>query len=654
MRPNKKPRFRPLPLAVLCSLVFSGHGSAAPGGTNVASRTNESGARILGVTGYKQDEYFPAPHETQLKTRIEFGHATPSPQGDASLISQVKVQTWQITGEPDLIIETPECNYNSAAKLINSPGPLTMRTADGRFFIEGQGFTLFQTNSLLFISNRVHTIIHPALVDAAEAARATQNSGPSKPSEIEVFADHFRYSHESGVGLYENNVRVTGTNLAMTCGNAEVHVPSELRALQSIRATENVVMDYDMGDSDIRKIHATGDNALYLATNGTTTITGHPTWRADQREGHGDTLALDMTNKIFRVISNAFLKVPTQSLGENSFLPQTDSASAADALEATNRFVEVYCDHYLFETNFASFGDQVRVVQTSNDQPVGAMTSSKMFLYFSGTNQLQEMVAEQNVVIEASTNNFKADKAVYTGTNHLLALTGNPSWHSGDRDGNGDLLQVNVQNQEMFVFTNAFMHLPANQLGQSLSLVSNSRTNSPALSHSTNSLPLSAIPRSTNSTALQYAEITSEQYSVTTNSALFNGTVRVTHPRMDWACDRLNVESASAQARDIKMTAEHAVDFHLVDDQGRSVHGTCDKAVYTYKIASGTTNSTVTLTEHPVLESPEGTVTNSIIILDLVSQVISTPGKYRLYGHAASAGTNVLKVFKTPAKPRKR
>ena len=42
---------------------------------------------------------------------------------------------------------------------VYSDGRLEAQSGDGRFFFEGQGFLLQQTNSTLTISNRVHTII---------------------------------------------------------------------------------------------------------------------------------------------------------------------------------------------------------------------------------------------------------------------------------------------------------------------------------------------------------------------------------------------------------------------------------------------------------------------------------------------------------------
>src|SRR5436190_1923979 len=87
------------------------------------------------------------------------------------------------------------------------------------------------------------TLSYPASL-AVNGASPT-SVGPMQ-KELEVRANRFRYTSESGVGIYDGDVQVSGTNLALSCGSAEVRVPTALRGLESIRATQNVVMDYDL------------------------------------------------------------------------------------------------------------------------------------------------------------------------------------------------------------------------------------------------------------------------------------------------------------------------------------------------------------------------------------------------------------------------
>src|SRR5438874_718397 len=68
-----KPRFV-ASLLIVGLISSSTTAPAAPSG--VSSKTNESAGRIIEAS-LKKDEYFPPPHETQRKSRIEFARATP-------------------------------------------------------------------------------------------------------------------------------------------------------------------------------------------------------------------------------------------------------------------------------------------------------------------------------------------------------------------------------------------------------------------------------------------------------------------------------------------------------------------------------------------------------------------------------------------------
>ena len=174
----------------------------------------------------------------------------------------------------------------------------------------------------------------------------------------------------------------------------------------------------------------TGERAFYSADTDLIQLTGQPTWRVEQRDGSGDELVFDRTNKVFRANGHARLKMPAQSMGASGFLSQPGPASAT-SLPPTNQFVEVLCDNYELRTNLAVFREQVRVSDRLGDQLQGEMTCGLMTLTFAGTNELQKMVAEHQVVIAQEDKQFTAEKAEYTGTNGVLDLTGNPAWRAG-------------------------------------------------------------------------------------------------------------------------------------------------------------------------------------------------------------------------------
>ena len=175
------------------------------------------------------------------------------------------------------------------------------------------------------------------------------------------------------------------------------------------------------------------------------------------------------------------------------------------------------------------------------------MTCGLMTLTFSGTNELQKMVAEHQVVIAQEDRQFTAEKAEYTGTNGLLDLTGNPAWRAGLREGKGDLVRVNLAREEMLVSGNAFMKLPAAELGQSAFTALGKPK-----------------PGESKATTNEFAEIYSQEYFLTPESALFRGGVRIEHPQMKWTCEEITMLSPPELGKAGRMLiAEPAVVFDV-------------------------------------------------------------------------------------------
>ena len=572
-----------------------------------------------GGQGFKSSEYYDPPHETQMKSMLEGAQAQLQSEGRL-LVTRAQYRTFRVNGEGELAVEAPECLYDKDQGSISSPGPLQVQTADGKFSIEGEGFLYQQTNSILLVSNRVHTIIYPKLVGPPSATLLTNAPGGAAPG-IDIFSDWFEYAQQSGLGVYRGNVRVAGTNLAATASRLTILLPAAERQLQSLTAEQNVIVDYE-------KIHATGEQAFYSADTGLIQLAGppEPTWRIEDREGSGDKLVYDRTNGIFRASGHARLKMHDQSMGVSGFLSRHESASVT-ALPPTNQFVEILCDDYEIRTNLAVFRNQVRVSDRLGDELRGEMSCSLMTLTFSGTNELQKMVAERQVVIAQADRQFTADTAEYTGTNGLLELTGNPAWRAGPRTGKGDRVRANLAREEMLVRGNAFMRLPAAELGQSAATVLGKPT-----------------PAGSKGTTNEFAEIFSEEYFLTPDSGLFRGHVRIEHPQIKETCEDLTMLALPELGKDGRMIiAEPAVVFDVVDDQGRSFHGTGRKAGYTHRLTTTVTNDFMELTGNPaVLEATNIVGRNNIITLDLANHTLMAPGKYNLRGTLPAGVTNTF------------
>ena len=578
------------------------------------------------IKDYRVAERYEPPHETQIKSLLEGAKARRIAEG-LWLLTDARVTTFRFTGEPDLLVKTPQCFFNQTSNTASSPGPLHAQMADGSFSIEGVGFQWRQTNSSLIISNQVHTVVRPKMLGPDSNQRGQDMA--AMPQTLEIFSHSFDYTNNPGVAVYREAVRVAGTNLSLTSQELMVDLPMNDRQVRSITAEHNVVIDY----TNANWLHATGDHAVYETGTGLIRVTGNPVWQVDQREGRGDELVVDRTNRIFQANGHAWLKLPDQNAGTFSFL-SASNAQPTGSTGPTNRSIEVTSSTYELRTNSAVFRQNVRVSDLLGDQVRGKMSSGIMQAFFSGSNELQSLVAETNVVISEDEKQMTGGKAVYSATNGWLELTDHPAWKAGTREGNGDLLRVMTQHDEMQVLGNAHLRLAASELGTTEAFGQTS--SSPKKDK--------AGPREA-----QYANINCREYTLRPELGIFEGGVHATHPQMDWVCDRLTVRSLSDNCK--ILLADGGVVFDLTDDRGQKVHGKGDTVYYTNSVTGTITNEMFYLRGNPaVLINTNATVHNSVITLDRRNNLITTPGgDYSITGTAA-ADTNMFKLPKGAVK----
>jgi hypothetical protein len=113
------------------------------------------------TTGHANDfssvEYFEAPHQTTMKSRLSGAEAQPL-AGGLLVIQQLKLETFDSNGVPEIIVKAPHCVYDTVHGVASSPGHLQLETPDGSSHIEGDGFLWLQASKTLYISNNVHSV----------------------------------------------------------------------------------------------------------------------------------------------------------------------------------------------------------------------------------------------------------------------------------------------------------------------------------------------------------------------------------------------------------------------------------------------------------------------------------------------------------------
>ena len=110
------------------------------------------------ATDFTSDEYFESPNDQKVKMRLSGASASPLPAGKLD-ITDLKIETFDLTGKTKEIIRAPECVYSTDDGVASSAGHLELETGDGKMRTTGDGFLWQQSDQSLTISNNVHTVV---------------------------------------------------------------------------------------------------------------------------------------------------------------------------------------------------------------------------------------------------------------------------------------------------------------------------------------------------------------------------------------------------------------------------------------------------------------------------------------------------------------
>ncbi|HXF09431.1 MAG TPA: hypothetical protein VN625_01515 [Desulfuromonadaceae bacterium] len=124
-------------------------------GAGVQAQSTPTGHAPSGFTAI---DYYEAPNQMQMRSRMSGAEAQPM-TGGLLVVKGLKLEMFTTNGETQVVVHAPECVYNTIKHTANSPGRLSLQNGDGKIRIEGTGFQWQQDNSILTISNNVHTTI---------------------------------------------------------------------------------------------------------------------------------------------------------------------------------------------------------------------------------------------------------------------------------------------------------------------------------------------------------------------------------------------------------------------------------------------------------------------------------------------------------------
>lgn len=610
------------PLAVLAAIALSGCGrSPAPAETRPVPTSSAPAPTATNAPGRFEAVTFDK-RSNRKKSFLTSQDVIRLPDG-RPLIVKPRLTMFREDGSVAWIAEPTECVYDEKNKVAFSTNRLHAFTADKRFDIEGVGFQLRLEDSHLFISNQVHTLIRkPAPTNATAATEAP----------LEVFSDQFDY--ETGLAIYRGHVRADDPEGRLTCELLTAHFagqgggPGQTNdtGLETIVAERQVVLEQ-------KELRATGDTAVYTATNNMIAITGHPEWRQGAREGRGDRLLVNRTTRAMNATGHVFMRLPRDPASPMTLFSST-SAAPAKGPGATNQPIEITADQLDYRPGGAVFRGHVQAGDATGKLTCEIMTVS----FVEPGNQVATLVAEQDVVITNLEEGSRAtgERAVFTATNSLVELTGHPRWSAPQQEGQADRLSFDTQARGFTAYEHVAMTLFGSSTNPPVAFL-------PVFSSATNA---TMAPR-------QPTRIFSDRLDFKRGLAAFHGQVRVDDPpgslrcqdlaitfiepgnrikiivadgqvdatqaESQLVCDRLTANYLGAPGLLDNLVAERRVEIFTQQGTNR-IHATGTKAVY------AAANNMMELTGHPVLQTAQSTSSGELLVWDRASGTLRMKG----------------------------
>ena len=535
-------------------------------------------------------EGFQAPTSTddQGRRHVLKGN-TAEPRGkDLYELTEPRVISYNAQDAPEMFIESPRCFYEMKQNFAYSDATLSVRTADGKFGIEGVGWRWSPEAGSLVISNKVVAFVQKAALATnvvGGVAEQAAKSGTNAP--VRITANSFVQQGETA--SFVDNVLVQDGPDTLRCDRLDLQFVKP-GGVQVIEAVGNFVLNQvSHGNASVRS-----GRASYNLKENIIRIAEKPQWESEGRSGVADSFVFNRGEGKLFAEGSVFMKLPLTNVTE-----MAEATATPDRAENTNRFLQIHSDKFRFDeatsNRFANafYEGHVRVIYTD-----ATISADSIDVGFNASNRVQRIVAQNDVVIDSRGNKAFGKRAEYELTEDKIVLTGDPRWELEKASGRSETLVFYPRTKEVFALNKVEMVLPGQSVGGMFSV--NVKTN-----------------ESTAATTPMVVQ--AETFSRATNVAVFHKNVVVADARGRMSCEILTLGiGASNQVE--RILVENSV---RIEQQGFTATGERGD----YNAATGL----VHLTGNPLLISQDTTLRADGFIIDRNANTFSVaPGRYRI------------------------
>ena len=389
----------------------------------------------LEANNFSTSEYFPPPDYTNLQFKLTAAQGRSLP-GDRQLLAQVKLQTFKVTGELELVIDVPECVYDQASRTVGSPGPLRVQSGDGRLRIAGEGFSYRQGESRVVISNRVQATVELPTTNAA---------GP-----LEINSRWFEFDKDQNRGVFHDEVRGGDADFDFNCGRLSVSAATN----QLNTATNRAAFDLIEADGKLEVVGKAGgkqagrrvsaQRGVYHRSEEQLELVGEAKWQLDGQAGRADRLVARQSAGNIEAVGNVALQSSRELLGAAGSFLTTSNAPAARTNAASR--VSLFADHCTFRTNEFMAEGRVRLLDATNQLTCDRLEARQ------GPPQTAEKIAiaTGHVIVARAGGSIVADRAEFKEADGELVFTGDPRWRIEQNTGVAQRLIIRTRRGEVF------------------------------------------------------------------------------------------------------------------------------------------------------------------------------------------------------------
>lgn len=556
---------------------------------------------VLGIWGWAQDAMPEGPtrrfafpvldRQTLRRKALVRGDAARPLAREVYEIEGMRLEFFGADDRTNLVVTAPRCVCRLKEERVNSSERMEVGSPDGRFRLQGNGFSWVETDGLV-VSNLVEAVVRKDLLREREGRVV---SGAGAGESLEIRSDRFRY--RAGLASFEDNVRVQDRE-------GEIH-SSELRLVLEAGAEGDVPTDVNGGlreklrvveaVGDVRvdspELAASADRAVYEVAGERLELLGNPAWHAGGREGRAEHVEILRLRRELRASGGVQMRTPAEGFFADEELLTGGARARADA--AAPRWLDIRSEAFALRpapgrTNVQEgvFERQVRVEEEGKgsldcgrltiEYEAGARVHGEGASADSGGSAVvvRTAVAEQEVVLVQGSNRVASARGVYAAETRRLEMTGGVEWWLGGREGRSDHLVLDGAERTSVATGEVRMRLPAEALASASAVLAG------RLGKTEEEAEAMATSGPVEVRCQEFAYRASRE-GTGLAEAVYRGGVEVRSPSgMQLTCQELRVWVDPDSNRAERMVADRNVVMVMEDAKGRrTARG--DQAVYT-------------------------------------------------------------------------